>query len=82
MGRQEVINSFIEYEKERQEEIMKQYDYKGNELIIDNEGNYSDIPEKCPECHCMQGKANYKNFSNNCIHICEQCGTEIYLSYL
>ena len=50
----------------------------GEELKIDEEGNYNGIPENCPECHCSQSP-NYKDFTCHTVHVCEQCGTEMYL---
>jgi len=65
------------------DEILERYnmfDTKGNKLTINENGEYSGIPEKCIECHCSQNE-NYKDFSCKSIHICEQCGTEYYLYF-
>lgn len=61
--------------------VVNRYDYKGNSLKIDEDGCYSNIPERCPECNCVQAVPNYKDFSNQTIHVCEQCDEEIRLQY-
>jgi len=49
-------------------------------LYINENGEYSGIPENCPECHCVQD-VNYRDFTNKTVQVCEQCGTKMYLSY-
>ena len=56
------------------------YDINGKELTTNEEGQYSNIPERCPECNCVQNE-NFRDFSNKTIQICEQCETEMYLKY-
>lgn len=58
-----------------------EYDYKGHVLKMDSEGCYSDIPERCPECNSIQSVPNYQEYTNQTVHICEQCGTEMNLQY-
>ena len=57
------------------------YDINGNVLTVNDNGEYSEIPERCIECNCAQGEPNYKNFTCKSVHVCRQCGTEYYLSF-
>ena len=54
-----------------------EYDIDGNVLTRNEEGDYSGVPEKCPECHCAHYEANWRDFSNKTIHVCEQCSHEM-----
>ena len=73
MGKQTRVG----YEYTLSREVYGQF-VKGEPLTIDEENNYNDIPEHCPECHCVQS-VNYREFSNKRIQVCEQCGNEMYL---
>ncbi len=57
----------------------KEYDIDGNLLSIED-SCYSNIPEYCPECYCVQVE-NYKDFSSKTIQVCEQCKYEMYLAF-
>ena len=48
------------------------------ELKMNEDGEYNDIPERCPECNCVQD-VNYKDFTCERVQVCEQCGNEMYL---
>jgi len=58
------------------------YDTNGNTLTVNENSEYSWIPEYCIECHCAQGEPNYKDFTGKSAHVCEQCGTEYPLDFL
>lgn len=58
----------------------KLFDIHGEPLEVNCEGEYTDVPEKCPECHCVQTE-NWKDFTNHTVHVCDQCGTEMHVIY-
>ena len=49
--------------------------------MVNQDGEYSDIPADCIECGCVQSK-NFKDFTMETIHICPQCDTEYTISLL
>jgi len=56
------------------------FSYEGKPITY-KDGEYSDVPERCPECNCCIGEPNWKPYTNQTIHICEQCATELYVEY-
>lgn len=57
------------------------YDIHGEPLEVNTEGEYTDVPEKCFECSCVQTEPNWKDFTNHTVHVCEQCGQEVHIIY-
>jgi len=58
----------------------KLFDIHGEPLEMNREGEYTDIPERCPECHCVQTE-NWKEFTNHTVQVCEQCAHEMHVIY-
>lgn len=58
----------------------KMFDVHGEPLEINQEGEYTDIPELCPECRCVQTE-NWKDFTSHTVHVCLQCGNEMRIIY-
>jgi predicted nucleic acid binding AN1-type Zn finger protein len=63
--------------------MAEKYDYKGNKLTQNEDGEYSDIPERCDECHNLLSgdKEHFKDFTNQTVYVCDQCGEEIRIQY-
>ena len=59
----------------------QEYDISGKKLTMNEEGEFSNIPESCPECNCVQVE-NWKDFSNNTIQVCGQCSHEMHVQLL
>lgn len=60
-------------------EIPFTYTLSGSQLTINEEGEYNDIPERCPECNCVQVE-NWLPYSCKTIQQCDQCSTKIFIS--
>lgn len=58
-----------------------QYSLSGDALLINQDREYSDVPEKCIECGCAQSK-NFKDFTMETVHVCPQCSMEYNISLL
>lgn len=61
--------------------MTDKYTIHGEILEIDESGEYNDIPERCPECNCVQ-EENFQEFSENLVQVCLQCKHEMRLRYV
>lgn len=58
----------------------KLFDIHGEPLEVNDESEYTDIPERCPECDCVQTE-NWKDFTCNTVQVCPQCNHEMHVIY-
>jgi len=56
------------------------FDITGEPLEVNGDGEYTEIPERCPECRCTQAE-NWKEFTAKTVHVCMQCGHEMNIIY-
>jgi len=60
---------------------IPQYQINGVVLMINQDGEYTYVPEECEDCHKQQTR-NFKEYTEETVHVCPHCSREYTISLL